>query len=66
MGGGTPTSGNATLTLAPNGGTVPGGTAVAVTLNSDKSLASYGPAAFNLNFTGGGVTTTVQTQCSNG
>jgi hypothetical protein len=35
-----------------------------VTLNADKSLASYGPGVFNLNFTGGGVTTTVQASCS--
>ncbi len=59
-------SGTATLTLAPNGGTVAGGAAVAVSLNADKSLASNGPNAFNLNFSGAGVTTTVQVQCSNG
>jgi hypothetical protein len=59
-------TGMATLTLAPNGGTVAGGAAVAVTLKADKSLASNGPAAFNINFTGGGATTTVQASCSNG
>jgi hypothetical protein len=64
MGGSTPTAGNATLT--PNGGTVAGGQAVAVTLNADKSLVSNGPAAFNIAFSGGGDTTTVQAQCSNG
>jgi hypothetical protein len=56
----------ATLTLSPNGGTVAGGAAVAVTLTADKSLASNGPGAFNINFTGGGVTATVQASCSNG
>jgi hypothetical protein len=64
----TPTvsGGTATLTLAPNGGTVAGGAAVAVTLNADKNLAMNGPAMFNINFTGAGVTTTVAAQCSNG
>ncbi|HEV2236659.1 MAG TPA: hypothetical protein VGR57_08370 [Ktedonobacterales bacterium] len=62
----TPTGspGTATLTLAPNGGMVPGGQAVSVTLNADKNLATSGPAAFNIAFSGGGETTTVQAQCS--
>jgi hypothetical protein len=59
-------TGTATLTLSPNGGTVAGGAGVTVTLEADKSLASNGPAVFDINFTGGGVTTSVRASCSNG
>jgi hypothetical protein len=55
--------GTAKLTLAPNGGTVGGGAASAVTLTADKNLAQYGPKSFTINFTGGGTSIAVQAQC---
>jgi hypothetical protein len=56
-------TGSAKLTLTPNGGTVAGGAASAVTLNADMYLDQNGPKSFTINFSGGGASIAVQAQC---